>query len=160
MLLVLDLIDRAVQESFTRIVTGSSIHLAEASISHEGGESLIEFAVGSKTTVATEQSIKQSVADKLGTFVTGFVFRKSLSDMSVSAKKTEVNVGASAIFTSAERMELRSKEIELVSSASITLKAGALEIVMTPSSVSLKGPLKKKTDTKIVVRGNGEKLTP
>jgi hypothetical protein len=71
-----------------------------------------------------------------------------------------VNVGASASFASAERMELRSREIELVSSASITLKAGALEIVMTPSGVSFKGPLKKHSGTKIVVRGNGEKLTP
>lgn len=153
-------IDRAVQESFTRIVGGASIHLAEGNIAHEGGESLIEVAGGSKLTVATEQSIKQSVADKLGTFVTGFVLRKSLGDMSVSAKKTEVNVNASATFASAERMELRSKEIELVSSASITLKAGALEIKMTPSEVSFKGPLKKKSNTKITVRGNGEKLTP
>lgn len=153
-------IDRAVQESFTRIVGGASIHLAEGNVSHEGGESLIEVACGSKLTVAKEQSIKQSVADKLGTFVTGFVLRKSLSDMSVSAKKTEVNVNASASFASAERMELRSKEIELVSSASITLKSGALEIKMTPSEVSFKGPLKKKSGTKITVRGNGEKLTP
>lgn len=153
-------IDRAVQVSFTRIVGGSSIALAGAAISHEGGESLIEVAGGTKLTVATEQSIKQSVADKLGVFVTGFVLRKSLSDMSVSAKKTQVNVGASAIFQSAERMELRSKEIELVSSASITLIAGAVKIEMTPSSVSLTGPLKKNSGTKIVVRGNGEKLTP
>ncbi|HRI65625.1 MAG TPA: type VI secretion system tip protein TssI/VgrG, partial [Polyangium sp.] len=153
-------IDRAVQVSFTRIVGGASIHLAEGSIAHEGGESLIEVAGGAKITVAQEQSIKQSVADKLGTFVTGFVLRKSLSDMSVSAKKTEVNVGASAIFSSAERMELRSKEIELVSTSSITLRAGALEIKMTPTEVSFKGPLKQKSGTKIVVRGNGEKLTP
>lgn len=153
-------IDRAVQVSFTRIVGGSSIHLAEGAMGHEGGESLIEVAGGSKLTVASEHNIKQSVAEKLDTFVTGYVFRKSLNDMSVSAKKTEVNVGASANFESAERMELRSREIELVSSASITLKAGALEIKMTPTEVSFKGPLKKKSGTKIVVRGNGEKLTP
>jgi len=153
-------IDRAVQVSFTRIVGGSSIHLAGAAIAHEGGESLVEVAGGTKLTVATEQSIKQSVTEKLGSFVSGFVLRKSQSDMSVSAKKTQVNVGASAIFRSAERMELRSREIELVSSASIALTAGALSIEMTPSSVTIQGPLKKQSGTKIVVRGNGEKLTP
>lgn len=153
-------IDRSVQVSLTRIVGGSSIALAGSAISHEGGESLIEVAGGTKLTVGTEQSIKQSVADKLGCFISGFVLRKSLSDMSVSAKKTQVNVGASAIFQSAERMELRSKEIELVSSTSITLKAGALVIEMTPSGISFTGPLKKTSGTKIVVRGNAEKLTP
>ncbi len=153
-------IDRAVQVSFTRIVGGSSIALAGAAISHEGGESLTEIAGGTKLTVASEQSIKQSVADKLGMFVSGFVLRKSQSDMSVSAKKTQVDVGASAVFTSAERVELRGKEIEVVASASITLKAGGLEIAMTPGEVALTGPLKKQSGSKIVVRGNAEKLTP
>ncbi len=153
-------IDRAVQASFTRIVACNSTAKAEASISHEGGEMLVEMVCGDKHTVAIEQGIKQSVADKLGVFVTGCVFRKSLSDMSVSAKKTQVNVGASANFDSKERMELRSREIELVSSASIALKAGDLSIEMTPSGIVIKGPLKKKADAKITVRGNPEKLTP
>ncbi|MDI1446888.1 type VI secretion system tip protein TssI/VgrG [Polyangium sp. 6x1] len=153
-------IDRAVQLSFTRIVGGAHIAMAGASIAHEGGELLVEAASGSKLTIATEQSIKQAVTGRLGTFVSGFVLRKSLNDMSVSAKKTTVDVGASATFRSAERMELRSRHIELVSSASITLRAGALSIEMTPSSVTIHGPVKQESGTKITVRGNPEKLTP
>ncbi len=153
-------IDRAIQESFTRVVGGAQIAMAGGSVAHEGGELLIESASGSKLTIATEQSIKQAVTGRLGTFVSGFVLRKSLSDMSVSAKKTTVDVGASAIFRSAERMELRSREIELVSSASIALQAGGLSIEMTPGSVTITGPLKQQSGTKITVRGNPEKLTP
>jgi type VI secretion system secreted protein VgrG len=153
-------IDRAVQVSFTRVVGGSSIALAGGSIAHEGGELLVEVAGGTKLTVATEQSIKQSVTEKLGTFVSGFVLRKSLSDMSVSAKKTTVDVAGSALFRSAERMELRSKEIELIASASIALSAGGLSIEMTPGSVTITGPMKQQSGTKITVRGNPEKLTP
>ena len=153
-------IDRTVQESFTRTVGGSYVAMAGGSISHEAREMLIEAAVGSKLTIATEESLKQGIKGRLTTFVSGFVLRKSLSDMSVSAKKTQVDVGASAIFQSAERMELRSKEIELVSSASIKLVAGALSIEMTPSSVKIQGPVKQQSGTKITVRGNPEKLTP
>jgi type VI secretion system secreted protein VgrG len=153
-------IDRSVQLSFTRNVGGSHVAMADSSIAHEGGEMLVESVTGSKLTIATEQSIKQAVTGRLGTFVSGFVLRKSLSDMSVSAKKTTVDVGASALFSSAERMELRSRKIELVSSASITLRAGALSIEMTPSSVTINGPVKQQSGTKITVRGNPEKLTP
>lgn len=153
-------IDRHVQERFTRIVGGAYIALAGGSIAHEGGEMLTETVSGLKLTVATEQNIKESVSGKLDTTVTGLCLRMSKDDMSVSAKKTDVNVGASVTLGSAERVELRSKEIELVASSSITLQAGALLIKMTPGEVQIQGPMKQKSETKITVRGNPEKLTP
>ncbi|MRG92156.1 type VI secretion system Vgr family protein [Polyangium spumosum] len=153
-------IDRNIQKTLTRIVGGSQISMAGGSVAHEGGKVLVEIASGSKVTVAIDESIKQAVADKHGTFVSGYVLRKSKGDMSVSAKKTTVNVGASAIFRSAERMELRSKAIELVASASIALRGEGLTIEMTPSGVSITGPLKQESGTKITYRGNPEKLTP
>jgi type VI secretion system secreted protein VgrG len=153
-------IDRSIQETLTRVVGGSQIALSGGSVAHEAGKMLIEVASGSKVTIAIDESIKQAVADKLGTFVSGFVLRKSKSDMSVSAKQTTVNVGASALFRSAERMELRSREIELVSTASIALRGAGLSIEMTPSSVTITGPLKQESGTKITYRGNPEKLTP
>ena len=153
-------IDRSIQETFLRTVGGSQIAVAKGSIAHQGGELLLESAGGSKLTVASEQSIKQSVEGKLDTTVDGMVLRKSKDDMSVSAKKTTASVGASMTYDSAERVELRSKVIELNASASITLTAGGLSIEMTPAGVTIVGPLKEKSGTKITVRGNPDKLTP
>ncbi|MDC0747519.1 type VI secretion system Vgr family protein [Polyangium mundeleinium] len=153
-------IDRSVQKTLTRIVGGSSISMAGGSVAHEGGEMLFEYAGGSKITIGLEESVKQAVAENLDTFVSGFDLRKSKGDMSVSAKQTTVNVQSSAFFRSAERMELRSRAIELVSSASIALRAGALSIEMTPGNVTITGPLKQESETKITLRGNPEKLTP
>ncbi|AKT40611.1 type VI secretion system Vgr family protein [Chondromyces crocatus] len=153
-------IDRAVQERFTRIVEGSWIAQAGGSIAHEAGEELVEIASGSKLTVATEESIKQAVAGDLTTTVTGLVLRKSKDDMSVSAKTSKVTVGTSASFESAERMELRSKEIELNATSRIALQGDGISIELTPDQVKIVGPLKLKSDTKITVRGNPEKLTP
>jgi type VI secretion system secreted protein VgrG len=153
-------IDRHVQEYFTRIVSGSHISMADVSIQHHGGDKLTETVTGDKLTVATEQNIKESVKGKLDVKVTGDVLRISKDDMSVSAKETTVTVNDSVLAGSAERVELRSKEIEVTASASLTLQAGGLLIEMTPGEVKITGPIKEKSGTKIVVRGNPEKLTP
>jgi type VI secretion system secreted protein VgrG len=153
-------IDRHVQEYFTRFVGGAYIAMAGSSISHEAGEKLDEIVSGCKITVATEQSITESVGGNLETKVTGLTLRCSKDDMSISAKKTEVEVGACVSLGSAERVELRSKEIEIEASASITLQAGGLLIKMTPGEVTITGPIKEKSVKKITVRGNSEKLTP
>jgi type VI secretion system secreted protein VgrG len=153
-------IDRSVQEDFLRVVGGSYLAVAGGSIAHQGGELLVEVAGGSKLTVASEQSIKENVAGKLDTHVTGLVLRRSKDDMSVSAKKSEVTVGVSTVLESAQRVELRSKEIELEGTASIALVAGGLSITMRPGGVTIVGPLKQQAGTQIIVRGNPEKLTP
>lgn len=153
-------IDRHVQERFTRNVSGAHISMAGGSIAHEGGEMLTEIATGTKLTVASEQNIKESVGGKLTTTVTGLALRASKDDMSVSARQTTVDIGAQLTLGSAERVELRSKEIEIEASASVTLQAGPLLLQMTPGGVKITGPVKEKSGTKITVRGNPEKLTP
>jgi uncharacterized protein (DUF2345 family) len=121
---------------------------------------LTETASGVKLTVAVDHNVKESINGKLDTTVSGMTLRLSKDDMSVSAKQTKVDVSASVLLASAERVEFRSKEIELEASASITLEAGGLLIKMTPGGVEIKGPVKETSGTKITVRGNPEKLTP
>ncbi|UQA63169.1 type VI secretion system Vgr family protein [Polyangium aurulentum] len=153
-------IDRSVQERFTRIVGGASIALAGGSVAHQAGKLLVEAIGGSKLTVAVKESIKQAVIDNLSTVVAGLVLRKSKDDMSVSSKQSKVEVGVSAIFQSAERVELRSTEIEITADAQFTLTAGGLAIEMTPDMVKIQGPVKLDSDEKIKISGNPDKLTP
>lgn len=153
-------IDRAAMESFTRNVGGAYIALAGGTITHHGGEMLTENASGVKLTVAVDHNVKEGINGKLDSTVSGLTLRLSKDDMSVSAKKTKVDVSESVLLASAERVELRSKHIELEASASITLQAGDLLIKMTPGGVEIKGPVKETSGTKITVRGNPEKLTP
>jgi type VI secretion system secreted protein VgrG len=151
-------IDRSAQERFTRIVGSAEIKMAGGSINHEAGEELIECVGGSKLTVAAEESIKQAVRGFL-TMAAPLVMRKSKSDMTVSAKESKVDIGAMALWSSAERVELRGRTIEVTADEMLALEGAGCSIEMTPSQVSMKGAVKLQSTEKITVRGNPEKLT-
>lgn len=152
-------IDRAVQKRFTRMVGGAQVAMAGGSIAHEAGKLLVEAVGGAKLTVAATEGIRQAVSGYLMSAVGGLVLRKSKGDMSVSAKKTSVNVGAAATLSSAERVELRGTEIDVTAAEKLTLDAGDLVIEMTPDKVTLKGSVKLESGDRIKVRGNPDKLT-
>ena len=151
-------IDRSTQERFTRIVGSAAISQAGGSITHEAGEMLRESVGGSKTTMANEQSIKQAVRGSF-TYQAPTVMRKSKGDMSVSAKKSKVDIGASARWSSEERVELRGRAIEITAADKLALVGASSSVEMTPGKVTMKGAVKLESSGKITVRGNPEKLT-
>jgi hypothetical protein len=152
-------IDRTVQKKFVRTVGGAEIELAGGSISHDAGKLLVEAVGGAKITIAAKEDIAQSVDGPCLTTVGGVVLKKSKGDFSYSAKMTSVRVGINASFESGERLEVRSKKIEIKGTQKIELKAGDLLIELAPAKAKIAGSLKLDAETSLKVKGNPDKLT-
>jgi type VI secretion system secreted protein VgrG len=152
-------ISRVVEAGFTRMVGGGYAAKAEGAIQHQAGKELTETIGGTKLTVSSEGNILQTVAGFLTINVGGAVMKTAKGDLSVSAKKTKVNVGADAAIKSGIRVEMRSEVIHLEATSKMTLKVGGLVFEFGPDKTTITGPLKLKSDNTIRVTGNPDHLT-
>ncbi len=153
-------IDRTVELDMTRAAGGAHLALADDNINVLAGKSFTEKIGGMKMTFARTGNIAQTVAGSLDITVKSDVRRSAGADMSYSANKTLVTVGATAQLTSADRVELRSNSIEIEAASELKLVSGSAEITLQPGVTRMKGNLKLSADGgKITVTGGPDNLT-
>jgi type VI secretion system secreted protein VgrG len=153
-------IDRTVELDLKRDAGGAHIALADENINVLSGKTFTEKIGGMKMTFARTGNIAQTVAGSLDITVKSDVRRAAGADMSYSANKTLVTVGATAQLTSADRVELRSNCIEIEAASELKLVSGTTEITLQPGVTKMKGNLKLSADGgKITVTGGPDNVT-
>ena len=143
----------------TRRVAGAQIVAAAGNIINGSNYLFTELIGGLKLTMSAKGSIMQSASKFLIHTVGGMIMRKSKEDMSTSAKRTVVTVGGVANLHSDEKVELRSKVIEIEGMTKVALKSGYLLSELAPDKATIKGDLRVKSGDKIKIAGNPDKLT-
>jgi type VI secretion system secreted protein VgrG len=151
-------IDRSTTKHLGRMVGGAYVALSLGNITNGVGFGYAETVGGAKLTVAGE-GIGQTVGGPLATTVGGLVMRKAKSNMSTTAEKTVVRVGASATFSSEERIEIHGEEIYLEAETELTFGGGGMSMTLAPGKLSIEGKMKLDAGDKIVVTGNKDILT-
>jgi hypothetical protein len=151
-------IDRSTTKHLGRMVGGAYVALSLGNITTGVGFGYAETVGGAKVTVAGE-GVGQTVGGPLATTVGGLIMRKAKGNMSVSAEKTVVRVGASATFSSEERIEIHGEEIFLEAETELTLGGGGMSMTLAPGKLSIEGKMKLDAGDKIVVTGNKDILT-
>lgn len=154
-------IDRQAEENMRRTVGGAYVELALGNIDTRTGKVYLEAAGGAKVTVAATGGIGQTVDGYHTVTVGGIMMRKANKDMSYSAKKTTVNVGATLTLRSDERIEFKSKKIvfEGKEKVSFSVEGGKLMVELSPGSVKLKGKVAMNGGDKILVTAGKDLLT-
>ncbi|MFT3764719.1 MAG: type VI secretion system tip protein TssI/VgrG [Minicystis sp.] len=153
-------IDRTTDIDMLRTAGGAHVAMATGNIDVLAGKTLAETIGGAKLTFARTGDIGQTVAGALTVTVKSNVVRSAGQDMSYTANKTLVKVGADAQLTSAERVELRGDVIEIEAESELKLCSGSTEITLQPESTAMKGRIKlDSSGGKIVVTGGPENLT-
>ena len=70
-----------------------------------------------------------------------------------------VRVGATATFSSEERIEIHGEEIYLEAATELTFGGGGMSMTLAPGKLSIEGKMKLDAGDKIVVTGNKDNLT-
>ncbi|MEP7121891.1 MAG: type VI secretion system tip protein TssI/VgrG [Byssovorax sp.] len=143
----------------TRTIGGSLTATAEGAIAIQAGRTYAETIGGSKVTVSEAGGILQTVSGVLTVNVKGEVMRQATGDMSVSAKKSKIKIGADAGMKSEKRFEMRSEVIHLEAKQKLTIQAGGLKFELEPDKITIAGPLKLTSGNTIRVSGNPDHLT-
>jgi type VI secretion system secreted protein VgrG len=144
---------------FTRSVGGAYVAVAKGAVQNQAGTTFAEKVGGSKLTVSTEGGVFQTVSGFLNVDVGGSVLRQARGDMSSSAKKTRINVGADAALSSAIKIEMHGEVIHLEAREKLTLSSGGLSIELGTEKTTITGSVKLASDNTIRVSGNPDHLT-
>jgi len=151
-------IDRSTTKHLGRMVGGAYVALSLGNITNGVGFGYAETVGGAKLTMAGE-GVGQTVGGPLTTTVGGLIMRKAKGNMSVTAEKTVVRVGATATFSSEERIEIHGEEIYLEAATELTFGGGGMSMTLAPGKLSIEGKMKLDAGDKIVVTGNKDNLT-
>lgn len=152
-------ISRSSGETMKRDIGGDYSMKATGNIQHQCGREYTEIVGGNKSTTCSEGGLLQTVAGTLDIAVKGDVLKNATDDLNVSAKKTEVDVGADASMTSSLRFELRSDVIEIECASKLTLTGAGTTIELTPGKTTVTGPMKLDAGCAIRVTGSPDNLT-
>jgi type VI secretion system secreted protein VgrG len=152
-------INRSSGQRHTKMVGGAYVKIAAEPIKEEANKLAVELVGGLRLAVSAKGGIPQTSALHLARAVGGIAIRKSKGDMSTTSQVSKVTVGASATVHSDEKVEVRSKVIELEAGASFKLQSGDVAIELTPAGATIQGKLKWKAGSGITVVGNPDKLT-
>jgi type VI secretion system secreted protein VgrG len=152
-------ITRRAEKRFNRMVGGAQIMIAGGVIGHQSGLLMAETVGGVKATICAKGGIEKSVTGHQISTVGGIVLRKSKGDFNVSSNKSTVRVGGMVKVEAKEKLELRSKEIELEATNEFTLKSGDTVFTMKRDGASISGTIKLEAGGKIQVKGGPDDLT-
>lgn len=152
-------INRMITEEMERKVAGSSVTKGDGNIALIVQEDFTEDVAGSKFTQAKNGSISGKVGGNFNLDVGGTLIRLAGAAMGYSAKRSQIQVGASSSMTSGEQITINGDHITLVAASSFVLKSGGLEIAMTPGSTAIKGNMRMESGDVIAATGNPDNLT-
>ncbi|MEO7331891.1 MAG: hypothetical protein ABI193_25165, partial [Minicystis sp.] len=152
-------ITRATGKRYSRMVGGAYVVLARKAIQNQAGRVFSELIGGAKVTIAAKGGILQTCSGYLYVTVGAAIFRKAKGDMSYSANKSKITVGADTSLKSGVKIEMRGEVIELEAKSKFSFSVGGMAIEMTPGVLTIKGPLKLDSNNTIKVSGNPDHLT-
>lgn len=153
-------VNRNAKEQMKRTIGGNYTITAKQNIQLTVAENFTETIGGDKTVTAENASIMQTISGPMTLDITGTVTRSCKKDMGMSSPDLTAIVGASASFTSDEKIEVRGDHIRVEAASKLAFTQGALEIALTPGNIAVKGKMRKEGGAQIVVTGTEENITP
>ena len=151
-------ISRTAIKDIRRSVGGIHAAVSAEAISTTGKYALAETVGGAKLT-AVKGAITQKGGLLMALTVGGLICRKSAKDITYSAKSSAVNVGGIAMLDAGQRIDLRAATVTLEAATTLTLKTTKTEIELTPTGITLKGPLKMEAKKSVTFTSSKENLT-